>query len=260
MKTNGSVCMMGKYHNVLYVAVKLCYDWQLKDTPTVAALLDHIYLCEKTFERIWVGALFGIRAPYFVAGWKSDFEDQEENFRAAIYFLDHATNAGLEYVDDNGEIIRFIDVPIESCGKATPLKVTIQLGLSDKLHILLRFGAQYDKLILESLFNNLNSNNRKYSYNLVDCLQFLLRTSSNIYSDNKEMNEEGKREILEKFPYLVEDCIIPLKRCGIEPPELKHLCRCCIRQNLWQNYQLPNGIRMLPIPESLHKYLDLLAD
>lgn len=28
---NGTVCMMGKYHNILYVAVKLCYLWQLQD-------------------------------------------------------------------------------------------------------------------------------------------------------------------------------------------------------------------------------------
>lgn len=28
---NGSVCMMGKNHNILYVAMKLCYLWQMQD-------------------------------------------------------------------------------------------------------------------------------------------------------------------------------------------------------------------------------------
>lgn len=90
--------MMGKYHNILYVAIKVCHGWQLQDTATVVALLEHVYLCEKTFERIWIGAIFGTRAPYFIAGWKSDFDDQEDNFRAVVYYLHHATNGGMEVV------------------------------------------------------------------------------------------------------------------------------------------------------------------
>lgn len=35
-----------------------------------------IYSCEKTFERIHLGAIFGSNAPYFIAGWRSDFTDQ----------------------------------------------------------------------------------------------------------------------------------------------------------------------------------------
>lgn len=266
MKSNGSVCRMGNYHNVLYVAVKLCYDWQLKDTPTVAALLDHIFLCENTFERIWVGALFGIRAPYYIAGWKSDFKDQEENLRASVYFLEHARNANLEYSHENDEKMRYIDVPIESCGKSTPLKILVQLGVPDKLHILLRFGALDDnnKSVCESLLNNLDSYNRKYPYNLISCLQLLLRALPGIYLEKDyqcDPDSNYQRDsIALKYPYLIEDGIIPIARCGVEPPELKHLCRCCIRQQLWQKYMLPNGIGMLPVPEFLHRYLDLLAD
>lgn len=39
---NGKVCMMGKYHNILYVAMKLCYDWQLKDMATVSNFIKFI--------------------------------------------------------------------------------------------------------------------------------------------------------------------------------------------------------------------------
>ena len=37
---------------------------------------DEIYDCEKTFERLFLGAIFGTNAPYFIAGWRSDFKDQ----------------------------------------------------------------------------------------------------------------------------------------------------------------------------------------
>lgn len=46
---------MGKYHNLLYVAMKLAFDWSLQDNGVVAALLDELYACERTFERIFLG-------------------------------------------------------------------------------------------------------------------------------------------------------------------------------------------------------------
>lgn len=52
---NGDVCLMGKYHNLLYIAMKLAFDWSLQDNGIVAALLDEMYACEGTFERIFLG-------------------------------------------------------------------------------------------------------------------------------------------------------------------------------------------------------------
>lgn len=54
---NGDVCLMGKYHNLLYVAMKLAFDWSLQDNHVVAALLDELYACEGTFERIFLGKI-----------------------------------------------------------------------------------------------------------------------------------------------------------------------------------------------------------
>ncbi|KAI8441024.1 hypothetical protein MSG28_009297 [Choristoneura fumiferana] len=51
---NGDVCLMGKYHNLLYIAMKLSFDWSVQDNGVVAALLDELYACEKTFERIFL--------------------------------------------------------------------------------------------------------------------------------------------------------------------------------------------------------------
>lgn len=35
---------MGKYHNILYIALKICWDWGVKDSATVAALLGKQYI------------------------------------------------------------------------------------------------------------------------------------------------------------------------------------------------------------------------
>lgn len=268
---NGFICMMGKYHNILYVALKLCFIWQLKDTGTIATLLEHIYMCERTFERLLVGAIFGTKAPHYIAGWKSDFDNQEENLHAVVYFLDHANNANLELpFGSNGKLYRFIDVPIESCGRCTPLKVTVQLGVPDKLHIFLRFGASiYNDndngvTVFEHILNRLMEFNHVYPYNLVACLQLLLRVVPCIKLDKHVSNNDETNTvhliIMEKYSDLLEDGLIPFSRSGLCPPELKHLCRCVIRKRLWENFLLPNGIHCLPIPESLWRYIDIMED
>lgn len=36
---NFQVCMMGKYHNILYIALKVSWDWGVKDSSTIRLLL-----------------------------------------------------------------------------------------------------------------------------------------------------------------------------------------------------------------------------
>ncbi|XP_063537840.1 uncharacterized protein LOC134747184 [Cydia strobilella] len=272
--TNGDVCLMGKYHNVLYIAMKLSFDWSLQDNGVVAALLDELYACEKTFERIFLGAIFGTSAPYFLAGWKSDFMDKEENVHALVFFLDHATNANLEYTEE-GKVSRFIDVPLESCGKASPVRVVIQMGTSEMLTILLRFGAQIfsDNVStnpVESILDRLKDYNRVYPYELVSCLKLVLRAIPKItFTVDKRAFEHlelpddynyDRKVALEKYGEILEDHLIPSSRCGLQPVELKHLCRCVVRKMLWHNFELPFGIPKLGVPVALQKYLDLLDD
>ncbi|XP_059056857.1 uncharacterized protein LOC131850588 [Achroia grisella] len=270
---NGDVCLMGKYHNLLYIAMKLAFDWSLQDNGVVAALLDEIYTCEKTFERIFLGAIFGTSAPHFLAGWKSDFADKEENVHALVFFLDHATNACLEYTEEN-ITYRFIDVPLESCGKASPVRVVIQMGLSEMLMILLRFGARIASDAstnpAESILDRLKEYNRVYPYELVSCLKLILRATPKIeFTVDKQVFKDlelpddynyQRRIVLEKYGEILEDRLIPSSRCGLRPVELKHLCRCCVREMLWKNFELPFGIQKLPIPVALRRYLDLCDD
>ncbi|XP_063831991.1 uncharacterized protein LOC135081178 [Ostrinia nubilalis] len=271
---NGDVCLMGKYHNVLYIAMKLAFDWSLQDNGTVAALLDEMYACEKTFERIFLGAIFGTSAPYFLAGWKSDFMDKEENVHALVYFLDHATNANLEY-SEGDKTYRFIDVPLESCGQASPVRVVIQMGAAEMLMILLRFGARISSEAVstnpvESILDRLKEYNRVYPYELVTCLKLTLRAvprvnftvDRNIFKE-LELPEDynyQRKVALEKYGEILEDHLVPTSRCGLKPVELKHMCRCIIREMLWKNFELPFGIAKLPIPVSLQRYLDLFDD
>lgn len=45
IKKNSNVCLMGKYHNILYIALKLCWEWNLKDSQIVSSLLSITNCC-----------------------------------------------------------------------------------------------------------------------------------------------------------------------------------------------------------------------
>ncbi|XP_043473834.1 uncharacterized protein LOC122505974 [Leptopilina heterotoma] len=280
MMENGSVCLLGKFHNVLYVIGKLCFDWKLSNNEIVSRLLNDIFYCEGTFERIFVGAIFGIRVTHFLSGWKSDYEDRDENINALMYFLDHATVAKLEYRCASSLLKRrFIDVPMESYGQVLPLRVAVQSGSPDILEIMLRYGAstEGDALApapIEILLSNLDdyqlmSKEMKqmkpiYPENLITCLRILLRTIPmiTVKTPSHVANQSGVMHLTfyEQYPKLVESNLVPAERSGVVPPELKHLARCRIRSVLHQTWQLPHGIRKLDIPTSLMDYLDLQTD
>lgn len=138
---NGQICLLGKYHNVLYVAATLCFDWKLEDSEIVAELLNDIFECECTFERLFVGAILGTKVTHLISGWKSDFRSREECLEAVKYFLDHASKAGLWFQCSTGDSRKFVDVPMESYGAASPLRVAAQAGQPDVISLLLHYGA-----------------------------------------------------------------------------------------------------------------------
>lgn len=201
--------------------------------------------------------------------------DKEENVHALVFFLDHATNANLEY-SEGDKIYRFIDVPLESCGKSSPVRVVIQMGASEMLMILLRFGARLTPADavstnpVESILDRLKEHNRVYPYELVTCLKLALRAVPrvNFTVDQNLFRGMGlpedynyqRKVALEKYGEILEDHLVPTSRCGLKPVELKHLCRCIIREMLWKNFELPFGIAKLPIPVSLQRYVDLFDD
>ncbi|XP_017034172.1 uncharacterized protein stops isoform X1 [Drosophila kikkawai] len=267
---NGKVCLMGKYHNILYIGLRTCWDWGVRDSEVVVQLLEAIYECEKTFERIFLGALFGPHAPHFIAGWRSDFQDQHENVRAMVYFLKHATREKLTLPVwiprfEQERQLRFIDVPIESCGKSSPLRIALQANAPEMLLILLRYGATPQPpdggaSVIIALLDKLIENGRNYSYELVMCLKILLRNVTMIEMPFKPLLYAARREMFfERYGRLLVDKIIGKEQVyGV--PTLRHLCRCTIRDILRQHHQLPNGIDTLRLPKRLQRYIDLTEE
>ncbi|XP_053665075.1 uncharacterized protein LOC128714221 [Anopheles marshallii] len=266
---NYEVCMMGKYHNVLYIALRITWDWGLEDSHIVRNLLDEIFKCEKTFERLFLGALFGCNAPHFIAGWKSDFNDQDENLRAVVFFLHHSAKARAiyptySYAYQRLRQTKFIDVPIDSCGKATPLRVALQASAPDIVLILLRHGANPcpddggASPVLSLLEKLSESEDRCYPFQLVSCLKLLLRTTVMVELPYKPHLYAVRKEMFHcKYTALLEDGLLPAEQVyGL--PTLKHICRCTIRDALRENFQLPGGVAKLPLPRKLQKYIDLL--
>lgn len=266
---NGEVCLFGKFHNVLYLAVKLAYDFRLEDTPLVAKLLNTIFVCEGTFERIFAGAIFGVRVTHFISGWKSDFKDQDENLLAVVYFLEHANKAKLRF--QVGPLTkRLIDVPMSSVSNSSPLRVAVQIPRPEIVLILLQYGSavKFDQgdgcssSPLEPLLK-LMSESTLYPLHSLYCLKYLLRAFPTIGYLPAQQPDPTNFQASESIcveDRLIQDKVIPISRCGGTPPELKHLCRCTIRHELWLRWQLPFGIPHLPLPLTLMEYLNLMED
>jgi ankyrin repeat/SOCS box protein 17 len=278
--SNGMICHMGKYHNILYVAAKLCCDWKSSDNATVVRLLNDIYHCEHTFERLFVGAIFGIRVTHLLSGWKSDFDSCAENLVAIEYFLKHATKAKLEY-DSGSGVTRFIDIPMKSYAQSQPVRLAAYFAKAEVLLLLLRYGAsvladhETDEMPMEEPFSRFQEF-CVFSLPLhqteipLTCLKILLRAIPTVAALPSDSFSGNVRVVVGKgvfgvsrmyvHPRLLQEGIIPSSRSGLTPPELKHLSRCVIRNVLRENWQLPLGIRSLPIPSSVQDYLDLLVD
>lgn len=183
---NGQICLLGKYHNVLYVAATLCFDWNLEDTSIVEQLLQDIFACEKTFERLFAGAIIGTKVTHLISGWKSDFKSREECVRAVRYFLDHASKSNLSF-DYSGESKRFVDVPMDSYGRVSPLRLAVQAGQADVVALLLDYGAvisptphSLDTCAIQPLLHKMNDfcNERpekSIALEFVCCLNLLLK-------------------------------------------------------------------------------------
>ncbi|KAG8236599.1 hypothetical protein J437_LFUL016951 [Ladona fulva] len=320
-RSNGSVCLMGKYHDVLYVAAKVCFDHTLEDGTIVAHLLDSIFICEGTFERLFIGAIFGTRVTHLICGWKTDFADGDESLRAMAYFMSHATKARLSYVvpslrsaarrcagesdrrrwgmgssrgiscNEIPDLTRLVDVPMQAYEdhQTKPNCITENLIAPQKvLLMLLRFGAEADggrgrrkgfEGDERSAHSPLEHHVRKLSTAAAagvrvlppescSCLRVLLRALPRVAVPANECDWEDprRRKAYSRksygtpvHPRLFTDGVILPSRWH-RPAELRHLCRCTIRAVLWQNWELPYGIRKLPLPTKMMNYLDLLDD
>lgn len=270
---NSGVCPMGKIHNILYVACALCNSKCLENSEVVLSVLDAIYKCENTFERLILGALFGRKASQFLFGWKNDYETREESVNALKYFAFH-TNVGqrrYKYyspaISFKKNMVAFIDLPLDCCSNSSPLRIAARLGIPDLFLLLLQYGANpnpCDKstTLIDDLLHDIGNGNGSDPKYLL-CLKILMRAipSVPLRKAFEWYNlHDMRKSFINRFPHVQEFNLIPDSRCAKRPPELKHLSRCCIRKQLTTNFQLPFGIQKLGISKELQNYLNLLYD
>lgn len=139
---------------------------------------------------------------------------------------------------------RFIDVPIESCGKASPLRVALQATAPDVLMILLRHGANPCPLdggispvlaVMDKLVEYEESGS--FPYQLVSCCKLLLLAIPFI-----------------ELPYKVKECNL----AEIELFESNfsfHSSHCC---SMWEGKCLSRNIRRFS-SRTLSRRAELLA-
>ncbi len=265
---NNGVCLFGKYHDILYVATKLCFVRNLRNTKTTTELLTGIYECENTFEKFFECAIFGTKVIQLISGWRSYYKTQDENVKACLYFLEQATDGKLTF-DCKNKRCNFVDVPMNSYENLSPLKTAVKAENWDLVILLMRYGAttylprfdeDFDKYSLFPLFIQ---KLEKYSlYNFCDAyisksFKTFMRSVPSLSSVAAfEDDQEDAQTALTLSLFLKE-----LNAEDVEEPRtLKHLARCAARNYLATSHQLPADARKLNIPKILEQYLNLEFD
>lgn len=123
--------------------------------------------------------------------------------------------------------------------------------LSGIIGIILVFNLDYDRLT-------------PYALRTIEAGNILLRAVPSVQISSL-LKEQKIRNRKAMFPFLLHQLsqthLLPKleTRCtGIQ--ELQHMCRCIIRSSLYNNWQLPHGIKLLPVPRKLKEYINLQYD
>jgi ankyrin repeat/SOCS box protein 17 len=259
---NGSICPLGKFHNVLYVAAKLSYDWKLTDPKINAILLNQIFSCEQTFERIVIAGILGPFVTRILSGWQADFLDERECLNALDFFLNHSVSEKMSYnVIATHENLFMVNVPMPAYHNALPAHLACVMDRPAALLLLLRYGARIghkehgeweDGMMSPALMQQIlrlgeaMTRDGIVPENALECIKIIMRAVPFV-----ALNDETLREYAE--------LLLPKSR-WCNPPELKHMARCAVRKQLCKDSGLPKGIFQLPVPATLYPYLDLQED
>ncbi|XP_067140736.1 uncharacterized protein [Centruroides vittatus] len=253
---------------LLFMAFK-CYKWNIKDSNLVTNVLRKVYRstdhCMLIFQR---------------ADWK---EQALECFR---YFINHANSCrflwqGHRLVDCTFTYTNDVSHSCQYAVKYTNPKLLLLLLrhgallgdyeeyeiykldiLKDFLKIILKWMESTAVLTIQ------NINEFEPFQDLLSCLRILMRALPPI--SLKELtknfcvtNDHHINIVICKF--LIEELsdlglIKYLTQRVLRPSELQHLCRCRVRKILYDNWNLPLGIRTLPVPIRIQNYIDLMYD
>ncbi|XP_035219406.1 uncharacterized protein LOC118192519 isoform X2 [Stegodyphus dumicola] len=279
--------------DVVHYLLERCYWIRYGDSDVVADLLFTLFKVDGHLGKIFDYQQLSVRVTkrrrrdpeskslYFASTW-TDEDVWFESIKPMDYFMEHAYKKKLLF---SGK--RFAEHHIIQCIKRLPrhsLDILILPPCSrtfifpDVLPKLLRYGlfangnpkdGIVEKLLtgIIGIFLSSVRNSETYIYPLpwvIEMGNTLLRAviSVNIFELLKDQKIQNRTMITcalvdemsarHLFPKLKQ-------RCG-ELQELQHMCRYRIRQQLYENWQLPHGISFLSLPNLLKEYLNLERD
>lgn len=110
----------------------------------MSSVLKEMFACERSFEKLFAGSIFGPNVTYLISGWKSDSVSHAECMYALQYFLNHSSMARQEY---DGQ--RMVDILMPEYHRSTPLKVALYRAVPDAVLLFLRYGAKLNFTLSE---------------------------------------------------------------------------------------------------------------
>ncbi|XP_063609283.1 uncharacterized protein LOC134783366 [Penaeus indicus] len=271
--SNGGVCKLGKFHNILYVVVSVVVEQEVQDSDTVTQLLQTLHRCEGGLDRLVAPALLGPKVSHLLSSWRSDTDSAEEARHHLQFFVDHARTTRLLLPQPKGQAMRMLDAPLVTLHGAPPLYVAVQAEDEDAVLLLLQNGAKPaiggELCPFLLALRRLSSHARATMGQREPCLcpttlcpcfyehpiHFPLETVGVFKLILRAM---GRRRI-EHDPEILHPRLITDGLLG-GPPSLRHWARLSIRNCLLKNWSLPHGTRMLGLPEAVVRYLDLYCD
>lgn len=99
-------------HYLIYVALKIAFDWRL-DAALVTEILSDIFKCEGNFDKVLCGAVTGANST--VTGWRVDQQGMVENLKAVEFFIQACTKQRCLFNKKNGHL-RIQVKPINQSG------------------------------------------------------------------------------------------------------------------------------------------------
>ncbi|KAH3769664.1 uncharacterized protein LOC127845273 [Dreissena polymorpha] len=229
------------------------------------------------------------------------FSDRQNIYATFEYFMHHICYARQHLCQTGKDII---NQEIEEDSGTLPLSAALQKRDSSLVLILLRYGADPFKTLenfeehmrnpTEQILDDLNGlflfRNTAFSAQVCaelaaeegkarECLMLIRRAVPCIQLDcstfirtSSQNDSESENNDSESLPvrHVTKYSVLPKLAQTIDmdlfkaPSNLKHLCRCAVRNRIGNNWQkvssIPKGIQSLPLPRRMKEYLDLLSD
>ncbi|XP_069937029.1 uncharacterized protein stops [Cherax quadricarinatus] len=273
LETNGGVCKLGKFHNVLYVTVTLAVEQNVRDSEAVTRLLLALHRCEGGLDRLVAPAVLGPKVSHILSSWRCDTDTPEQARHHLQFFVDHAHSTRLLLPLVDGPPAPLVDAPLPSLQGASPLYMAVQATDEDAVLLLLQNGAtpvlngQHCPFILA--LRRLSTHARAFIGQMPPCvcpgnpcpcyIQYsIVYPPEALAVLRLLLRAIGPRRVMRDpdvtHPRLLYDRVLG------GPPSLKHWARYSIRKVLHKLWRLPHGTASLGLPPALVAYLDLYLD